>query len=236
MKSKWKLMLIILSLSLMSSSFALLQPRALSNDKRIKWVNYDPNNVVLLQGHLGYQIDLELAPSETVATMVLGDSAAWQVNPIANHVFIKPMADSNTNLSILTNKRSYSFELNTNSHPESLTYQVQFHYPENDFKDSSFQKGATATLGNEATHYNWQYTFVGDKTLAPIQAFDDGNFTYFKFRAHRALPAILSVDQARHESLVNFHREGDYFVVHQVAKQFTFRRGRQVTCIFNEKS
>src|SRR3990167_10240271 len=74
-----------------SAALAASRPHALAADAHIKRVQYDPNNVVLLQGKYGYQTEVTFAPNEVVQNVSLGDSLAWQAVPVANHLFIKPM-------------------------------------------------------------------------------------------------------------------------------------------------
>ena len=213
-------------------SFAASVPKRLSADSHIKMVQYDPNNVVLLKGRYGYQTEISFAANETVQSVSLGDSLAWQAVPVANHLFIKPVASSNTNMTVLTNLNSYNFQLdsqNTNIQP---TYKLQFIYA---------QGGYTLTGANAVSEFNpdklnWKYSYTGEKALAPITAFDDGKFTYFKFKDGGAsrMPSIFIVDKNRNETLVNYHMQGEYMVVNSVAKQFTLRDGEIVTSVYNE--
>ena len=45
---------------------------------------------------------------------------------------------------------------------------------------------------------------------------------------------VFIVDKDRQETLVNYHMQGDYLVIHDVAKQFTLRDGSTVTSIYND--
>lgn len=212
-------------------------PRGLSTDRRIKTVVYNADDVTVLQVHYGYTTDILFDNHETVETVAVGDSLVWETKPVGNHLFIKPMAASTTNMTVLTNSRHYNFQLTSanSRYPQDQVYEVKFLYPDsNDNLGKS--DGHTHPAQCNPTQCNWQYTFTGDKTIAPIQAFDDGRLTYFKFRSsgNRAMPAIFSVDNHRHESLVNYHLEDGYIVVHGVKKQFTLRNGSQVTCIYND--
>lgn len=83
---------------------------------------------------------------------------------------------------------------------------------------------------------NWKYSFTGSRSLAPIEAYDNNQFTYFKFKQDGSshLPAIFIVDKDKNETLVNYHIQGDYLVVNSVAKQFTLRNGNEVTSVYND--
>lgn len=215
-----------------SSAHAELTPRSLSADSRVKVVSYDPNNVVLVRGKYGYQTQIVFAPNETVQNVSIGDSLAWQVNPVNNNLFVKPVASSKTNMTVLTNANSYNFQLNSTSSDFTPTYKLQFIYPEGGY-DSS---GKSNAIGNfDPTQFNWKYSFTGSKELKPEAAFDNGQFTYFQFKRGQKTPAIFVVDKYRRETLINYHVEGDYIVVNTTGKQFTFRDGSYVTCIYNDK-
>jgi type IV secretion system protein VirB9 len=88
-------------------------PRPGVLDPRIQTIQYDPDQVVLLRGTMGYQFMLEFAPDEKIETVSIGDSLGWQVTPNrkADVLFIKPIFHSATNLTVITAERRYAFEL-----------------------------------------------------------------------------------------------------------------------------
>lgn len=227
-----KLFIVFLSLSSMLAH-AESVPRRMTTDKHVKMVTYDPNNVVVLKGRYGYQTQISFAANEAIQSVSIGDSMAWQAVPVSNHLFIKPMAESTTNMTVLTNLNSYSFQLDSSSLSASPTYKLQFVYLEGGY-DQTGAPNAVATF--DPDKLNWKYSFTGDKSLAPLEVFDNGQFTYFKFdndgMSH--LPAVFIVDKDRNETLVNYHMQGKYLVVNSVAKQFTLRDGGSVTCIYND--
>jgi len=208
-------------------------PRRVAADQRVKIVMYDPNNVVVLKGRYGYQTQIAFALNETIQSVSVGDSLAWQVVPSSNNLFVKPVASSKTNMTVLTNLNSYSFQLDSLNSTISPTYKLQFTYPDGGYAQSN-TPNAVATFDPEKI--NWKYSFTGDRYLAPLEAFDNGQFTYFKFTSDGMshVPSIFMVDKNRSETLVNYHVQGDYVVVNGVAKQFTFRDGVYVTSVYND--
>lgn len=219
-------------------AFAEQNPRSLPTDKRIKIIPYNPNDITLLRTSLGYQVEIVFNSDETVEKVSNPDGLVWQVVPANNYIFIKPMSISKTNMTILTNKHDYNFQLESYSYlpPNNQTYRVQFVYPELD---------ETVTITNfipcksgTSQSCNYKYSYTGDKDTAPIQAFDNDKFTYFKFATNRnsLVPSIFAVDKERNESPVNYHIVNNYIVVNSIAKQFTFRRGNYVTSIYNDKA
>jgi type IV secretion system protein VirB9 len=208
-------------------------PRHVAADNHVKVVMYDPNNVVTLKGCYGYQTQITFSPNEVVQSVSIGDSLAWQAIPVNNNLFIKPVAESKTNMTVLTNTNSYSFQLDSIDAKTKPTYKLQFTYPDGGY-DAAGMTNAVATV--DPTKLNWKYSFTGDRSLVPIEAFDNGQFTYFKFKKDGMshIPSIFIVDKERKETLVNYHMQGDYMVIHDVAKQFTFREGESVTSIYND--
>ena len=215
-----------------SLSFAASVPRGVAADTHVKVVPYDPNNVVLLNGSYGYQTEIAFAPHEAIQSVSIGDSMAWVASPVQYHLFIKPVAESKTNMTVLTDLHSYNFQLDSSSPNIKPTYKLQFTYADGGYDQSEH---ANAVARFDPTTLNWKYSFTGNKSLAPLEAFDNGQFTYFKFPVNGYVPAVFMVDEYRHETLVNYHMQGQYLVVNSVAKQFTFRNGDIVTSVYNDE-
>lgn len=178
-------------------------------------------------------------------------------------LFIKPtMYNSNTDLMVATDKHIYQFQIispqkpnnsialtnpNSMSHQAKsqvnqkvqpdYTYAVRFSYPQDEQMVLAQKKQLQATLSStstDPTQWNWRY-YTNNTVLAPVQMMDDSKSTYILFRPHQPIPAIFAVlDKAGHEALVNYHKSGNYIVIDRVARQFTFRNGHDVTCIFNK--
>lgn len=228
-----KKILLLSCLCLISSAYAEVIPRGISTDARVKVVMYDPNNIVLLKERYGYQTQISFGADESVQSVSVGDSSAWQVVPINNNLFIKPVTASKTNMTVLTNLNNYNFQLDSTDGNAKLTYKLQFTYPAIGY-DEAGRSTSIATLNPE--NLNWKYSFTGSRDLAPLEAFDDGKFTYLKFRSDGMshLPSVFVVDKDKNEMLVNFHIQGDYMVINSVTKQFTFRDGNTVTSVYND--
>ena len=68
----------------------------------------------------------------------------------------------------------------------------------------------------------------------PVKVFDDGQDTFFAFRAEEDMPAIFAVDPDGGEAVVNTRQYYGYVVVDRIARGFVLRRGKEVTRIFND--
>lgn len=109
---------------------------SITTDNRIKTYIYNPNEVFLLVLHYGFQANIEFAKNEEVQNIILGESYAWKMTPLANRLFIKPLEKNiRTNMTIVTNKRTYQFDIVSKDLEEGrekdLVYLIRFYYPTN---------------------------------------------------------------------------------------------------------
>ncbi len=232
--------------------FADQKPKALSTDSRMKVISYDANNVVTVVGSQLVQTSIQFGDDETIVGVEGGDAAAWtiDINKIKpNLLFVKPTVEaSDTNLAVMTDKHLYQFHLMTNTidtaSTKEVTYNVRFRYPqvERDALVARLQakqqlKDSVVTENPiDPMNVNWEYSFSSrcDKEFVPIKAFDDGKFTYFQFSANTQIPAIFVVDKQGKESLANSRMRGQYVVIERLARQFSLRNGKTVSCVFND--
>jgi type IV secretion system protein VirB9 len=230
---KIKLIGSILALLISIPALASQTPRPLGDDSRIRHVMYDPNEIYEIKASFGYQTTIEFSDSETIQVASIGDSIAWQVIPVGNRLFLKPVEQNpKTNLTVITNKRAYYFRLST-VNPRlvsDMTYLVRFEYPS---KNSPFISG-TVSNAKSPSEYNFNYKLKHDKKSGLTRAFDNGKFTYLQFKNLSDLPAIFWIDSNKRESLVNFRIEGPYVVIERVTDQLLFRKGKIVGYLLNK--
>jgi type IV secretion system protein VirB9 len=162
-------------------------------------------------------------------------------NRRANLLFLKPMSIRPvTDMTVLTNLRRYTFQLGVRrkSSRRGPTYAVRFVYPEPAFAvaEPAAQRPVPAAPAEPVApaERNRRYTYDGSPKTLPVRVFDDGQATYFVFKALEDLPAIFAVDPKGNEAVVNSHQHGGYVVVDQLARGFVLRRGSEVTHILNE--
>jgi len=225
-------------------------PKSGPSDNRIKTIDYDPNQVVLIVGRDGYTTDVRLNDDEKITHVALGNTDAWWVVPVDQHLILKPKTEqAKTNAIVLTDKhRVYNLVLTTadakSKGPgggEDQFFLIEFRYPTEIKAKADASKAADATR-DQLAHpkrdiRNVNYFACGDKATTPDQAFDDGRFTYLRFAGNRPMPAVYAVAEDGSEQIVNRNVDADSpdtIVVHQLARRFVFRMGNTVGCIVNK--
>ena len=206
-------------------------------DGRIRTLAYDEHEVFRLEACPNFQTMISFGQNEHVENAGLGDASAWQVlpNKRGDLVFVKPLVPKSfSNMTIVTDKHTYEFELRTASEAECrrglVIYHLSFSYP----SPPSVVPTKPKAQDLIPERHNIAYTYSGARELVPFRIFDDGKSTYLKFNDQVSTPAIYVIGADNTESLINYATQGDYFVLDQVARALVLRRGNLVTTIYNE--
>ena len=242
---RWMMALSILAVLEPTIADAELLARPGRLDPRIRSLPYSAEQVFQVTGTYGLVTTILFGADENVTQVVAGDTVSWQILTSADRrsLTLKPMEkDAATNLSVVTSKRTYSFDLRVNDSKamQNQTFKLKFTYPE----DAGLK--GTAELWKQAQDaqrnpniknirrdkVNYDYGFKGNDVAKPVWVFDDGPKTFMKFTGD--IPGIFIVDTKRRESLVNYRREADYIVIDKVSRQWSLRYGtEEETCLFN---
>lgn len=246
------LILLLLAASSFNSVFALDKPQSGREDKRVFYTDYKPDEIYPISAVNGLITTIIFEPGETVKNFGSGFSTAWEFAARENHFFLKPKEkQGTTNLVVVTDRRTYLFDVKLTANRSKATYRLAFRYPleeqariaaeaekkhvkalleESPIKENSESKEQT----NQNRSYSMNFgSAANSKRIAPIEAFDDGRFTYLKFSKHTDFPAAYrKVDQE--ETLVNSHVNGDWLVLHGVFEEILLRAGRSVVGIYND--
>ena len=185
--------LIILSFLFCGTVSAVDLP--IASDARIKTFVYNENEVFKVIIHYGYQTTLEFADGESIKTISIGNNYAWQLTPLGRRLFIKPLEENIvTNMTVLTNLRAYHFEVQSKALSrtidEELAYVVRFYYPKDDLDQYSAMIGDNLSSAQSAISkgpvesFNFDYMLSGNKEISPLQVFDNGVNTFFKFTSN----------------------------------------------------
>lgn len=211
-------------------------PVGTKSDQRIKYVMYDPDDVVVIRTREGNTTLIQLEPGEFLTgsegALSIGDEKAWTVGVKQNNIFLKPKAKfPNTNINLVTNRRTYALSLVETTDINQAAWQVRFKYPAVPVSDAGLggSKGARHGLCEDGPkNFNWfKY---GDEVLAPTEVWDDGRFTCLRFPTSKALPVVYRYTPTGDlkEALINFSIHDDVLVVHEVSSEFRLRMGNKV--------
>lgn len=206
-----------------AAAMAQIHPTPGPGDPRIQTVVYDANQVVQLQVAAGYQLAIEFAPDERIENVAVGDSGSWQITPNrrGDHLFVKALQQGvTTNLTVVTDARSYAFELQPMFGPlPDMAYTVRFTYP---------APASAVVAGAPAVPEAGRYKIGGAKALRPSQIDDDGVHTYIVWSADKPLPAIFAIDEKGHELLVDGAMRDGQYVIDDVKPKLLFRLDNEV--------
>lgn len=235
---------------------AEVTPAPGTSDPRVRVVSYSSSNVVRVNAFYGVSTHIQFSASEQIKDVAIGDELAWDVSPRGNNLYVKPRAEqADTNLTIVTNKRTYHFVLVVQQLPRkdksawsnpALVFSLSFRYPDEDQADRSAkallsqQRAAQQDIKNklssspESLPHNLDYWVAGDSDISPISAYDDGRFVYLTFAQGRDMPAVYAIDTKGKESLVNTNvMSGNTIAIHKLLAQVILRKGEMVASVIN---
>ena len=222
---------------------ALLAAAPAHADPRVQQYEFDTARVYPVIGHRAIQTMIEFAEDEHIENIAVGDASAWQVTPNkrANAIFVKPLfVRSTTNMTVVTDRHRYLFELVNGTAQARRVYLIRFNYPEDLLAAALAEKNALAAMnapevtGIEAAapppppppvlNRAWKYS--GDRSLTPASIYDDGKSTFIAWSQSHELPGIFMQGLDGMEGAVNFTVQGDYLVIDGVASRYILRKGR----------
>ncbi|MBS5492819.1 MAG: TrbG/VirB9 family P-type conjugative transfer protein [Sutterella wadsworthensis] len=106
-------------------------PTRAKEDARMQYVNYSVDNVTQINAVTGLITTISFEPGETVINYGSGYSTAWEFSTAGNQFFLKPKAEqATTNLVVITDRRTYLFDVRLTWNKSKATYHLQFKYPE----------------------------------------------------------------------------------------------------------
>lgn len=106
-------------------------------DSRVRTVVYSENGVFRLITEFGYQSNIEFEKDEQIQTLSVGNPVFFKITPSGNRLFVKALqGDRHTNMTVVTNKRAYQFEISSIVESDAdVVYVMRFYYPESDAED-----------------------------------------------------------------------------------------------------
>jgi type IV secretion system protein VirB9 len=80
---------------------------------------------------------------------------------------------------------------------------------------------------------NWKYIAQGDRSILPLEVFDNGYSTVFRFPGNVRVPAVFVIDPDGKEATANYAVKGSLVEVDSTARQWRLRDGNTVLCVWN---
>ena len=226
---------LLLVLGLTGQAFAEGIPKAGHRDSRIRNAVYDPDQVFVIETNLRFATTIHFGRGERFEAVIAGDTESFDITPISdlgNVVSIKPhVAKAATNMTVITNKHSYSFMLREGyvRGSNGRFFEVRFSYPEEKTRSSSIAKGYEPPK-------NYAYKVAGNAEFQPSTVYDDGRYTYFQFAEGVEQPAIFKADERGRERTVNWTQQGGVVRILGTNAYWTLRIGDRTLCITRDSN
>ncbi|MDP5218817.1 TrbG/VirB9 family P-type conjugative transfer protein [Ruegeria sp. 2205SS24-7] len=215
-----------------------ITPQGGHKDVRIRYAVYDNNQVFRIETDLRHSTTIQFGAGERFEAVIVGDTESFQVDPIpelGNILTIKPhVQNASTNMTVITNRRSYAFHLREGSIPgrTGMFFEVRFRYP----GEAQRSRAASAQPKGYVVPPNTKYKLSGKGDFRPMSVYDDGRFTYFTFPERGRQPAIFKADHRGRERTVNWTQEGNTVRVTGTSDYWTLRLGEDALCIYHDSS
>jgi P-type conjugative transfer protein VirB9 len=212
-------------------------------ENRIVRYTYSPDVIFRILSVPGMTTHLELGEDEGVKEApAIGDQAQWAVTGGPRHLFIKPLRfDLETSLTVVTNKRTYQFQLIAVKTAGAQIFQkVSFLYPDRDMEVKLRKETETAVVEAEQNRLAGQvvatnvdpatldfgFKIEGEAPFRPSTAYTNGKFTFLVMPNTQDSPAIFSLDENDNPALINYQVKSNMIVVERVAAKLLLKIGK----------
>ncbi|WP_024510698.1 P-type conjugative transfer protein TrbG [Bradyrhizobium sp. ARR65] len=177
---------------------------------------------------------IDISTGDTVR-WVVGDSASGEGSSRRVHILIKPtLPDIQTNLVILTDRRTYHLELVSTK--QTYMASISWTYPTDTLVALHKQNAAAqeneqrvADRGVRLDNLNFRYRIEGDDPpWRPLRAFDDGRKVYIQMPSGLSqgeAPPLFVAGADGRPNLVNYRVRGSYYIVDRMFAAAELRLG-----------
>jgi type IV secretion system protein TrbG len=186
---------------------------------------------------------IALQPGEELTDVSAGDTVRWVVGDTASgrgttrrvQILVKPtLPDLQTNLVILTDRRTYHLELISTQ--QTYMASVSWTYPADNLialhrqnNDASEAEDRVADHGIHLESLSFRYRVEGDDPpWRPVRVFDDGRKVYIEMPSGlsqgEAPPLFVAGSNGR-PNLINYRVRGRYYIVDQLFGAAELRLG-----------
>ncbi|MGF6440597.1 TrbG/VirB9 family P-type conjugative transfer protein [Paraburkholderia youngii] len=245
--------LAILCATSATASYSPEDPVPLPTDNRIVTFTYSADAVYTLLTMVGAETHIELEPGEGVTEKpAFGDSIQWRVSGGPTNLYVKPVRPGiMTTMTLVTNKRTYEFELRASPAGGKFYQKVSFFYPEEaqavklraQAEATAFIKEKTRlddqvlSTSPDPSNYHYGYTIKGEAPFRPLEVLDNGVKTFIHLPSIQDMPALFLLDGNDKLQLVTYRVRGDNFIVmDRVADRFELKLNDQVVTITSDRA
>jgi type IV secretion system protein VirB9 len=204
-------------------------------DNRVRTEFYSQNAVVMVGGRADFETSVIFNDDEKIENVAVGDSLAWQVTPNkrANLLFVKPiLPNTRTNMTVVTDKRIYMFDLVPSTDGYAAVYSLRFQYPNDPISlPAPAVKAEARTAPTQVMNFSW--TMKGQKKLFPAHICDDGKSIYLDWDKSVPIPAILVANPDGSEGPVDYTVKDSTIVVGTVTRNLILRSGKDFATLTN---
>jgi type IV secretion system protein VirB9 len=194
-----------------SPARALETPHSCGSDPHIQCATYDPDQAYRVSTMAGRVVMIQFEPGEHIINSGegIGDAKAWHVAINDSGALLKPGAlQPETNLVLVTNRRTYSLSLVDVSAAQPATWMLRFDYPDTRAKAATVQQrrqdAVSAALGGQQINQRGNgpaipasiVNSVGAAKTVPVVSTPAAN-TQYLMRGDRALAPTALWDDGR---------------------------------------
>jgi type IV secretion system protein VirB9 len=239
------LLAILATLLLAGGAHAAKVPGPSKGDPRVRYAEYDPDEVYTIFSKIGVPTTILFEADEKILDMPAGETEAWSLGTLksGNGLTFKPKVTlPDSVIQVITNKRTYNFDVALATKPKGYFMIVRFRYPAvQQAADRAAKERADVDklLAAENPAANRRYSVSGSSEIAPVEAWDDGSTTYLRFSARQGLPAVYSERGDGGDALQqieNARVNGDRVEIPGVHRKLVLQtdNGRRVACVYND--
>ena len=227
-----------------------VKPIPMPSDARLVDFSYDANDTFVVLARPRSITDIVIHPDEEILGLALGDTFQWQVKDTKGHIFVKPLRPNiSTSVTLVTTARTYQFTLQSSPEDGAWYQRVSFTYPQLMVIERERKVASQRLVDNEnqrlerqivspgvaIENLNWDYKISGSASFKPMQAFDDGKFTWIRMPKTQDMPAFFLVSPSGDFELINTHLKGDYVVVQRLVDRLMLKLGDQEVTVSKNK-
>lgn len=233
----------LLTLCTSSPSVAEIIPKpdGTGGDARITHFHYKENQVYRIFVAERLITYVHFPPGEVVRSLGSGDTESYQITRLQGGrvIAFKPeILNSDTNLTVLTNRGIYNFSLTPTESRARVPFRVTFYTNPNHSKSSpSSRVGSVSASALKSTGrvVNKNYSKSGSAKFSPRAVWDDGVHTYMQIPENAELPGIFRVLPDGREQLVNTTTKARGVIqIHGLSELWSVRIEDEAICIRND--